>query len=106
VLSYSISACQKPTDAKTVFTEFQKEMKLESPLLNFINFLLVTIQQKDVNLFKTIRENYAPTLNRDDTFIQYVDTIAKNYLGIEPPQSGASGLMKMMKAFMQGEHNK
>jgi len=96
----------KLEDSKIIFTEFQKEMKLETPLIHFLEFLLVVVEQKSTHLFKTIRENYSLSINRDDTFNHYLDILAKNYLGIETPQSSGGGLMKLMQAFMQGGRQK
>jgi len=86
--------------AKIVLMEFQKEVKLNTPLINFINFLLPIIEQKAALLFDTLRQSYTPSIKRDDTSNKYLDMIGKIYFGIEPPQ-GHGGLFQMLSNFFQ-----
>jgi len=88
--------------AKIIFIEFQKEIKLDTPLSHFLEYLLEVVEQKSVNGFKQLRENYLVSINRDDTFQQYLEMIGTTYFGIAPPQSSGGGFMNIMQAFMRG----
>jgi len=89
------------SDARTVYMCFKEAVKIQTPLINFLEFLLQTIEQKSADLFVKLRNIYTPSINRDDTFSRYLDIMAKNYFGLQPPQSSSGGMMKLLQAFMQ-----
>jgi len=89
-------------DANIVFKIFNESMCLDSPLINFLSFLLKTLEREAYPLFKKLRESYAISLARDDTFDKYLDLIGKIYFGVEPPkQGGMAGMLgSLLKGFM------
>jgi len=95
-------------DANTLFTSFLKINPefAETPMVNFIRFLLVTLEREDAySLFDMLRKRYSVTIERDPKFIQYLDHIAFVYYKIKPPNSGGLGVMinELMKSFFSPE---
>uniref|UniRef100_A0A6B2LCG3 Golgi to ER traffic protein 4 n=1 Tax=Arcella intermedia TaxID=1963864 RepID=A0A6B2LCG3_9EUKA len=93
--------------AHKVLTYFVKKMNYPSfpdelpPLINFLKFLLAAIKTKNKNLFTQLRAVYTISINRDSTFGEYLDIIAKNQLGIEPPKTAGGGLFKLVQSLFQ-----
>jgi hypothetical protein len=57
-------------DANIVFTAFTTQAQLPefSPLLNFVKFLLQTVERDAAPLFLMLREKYSLSIKRDETF--------------------------------------
>jgi len=72
-----------------------------TPLLNFLGFLLETLHQNSSQLFKILREKYAPSIQLDPTFPQYLDQIGMAFFNLQPQAEGGLGglLNTFMKAF-------
>eukprot|EP00128_Syssomonas_multiformis_P018171 Colp12_sorted_trinity150504_noHs@30975 len=68
-----------------------------SPLVNFLRFLLLTVQRDAAPLFRMLRAKYRDALARDPTFEQYVTKIGELFFNERPPQQG--GLGNMMSLF-------
>eukprot|EP00180_Rhodochaete_pulchella_P000363 Plantae.Rhodophyta-Rhodochaete_pulchella.ctg1256.p1 GENE.Plantae.Rhodophyta-Rhodochaete_pulchella.ctg1256~~Plantae.Rhodophyta-Rhodochaete_pulchella.ctg1256.p1 ORF type:complete len:299 (-),score=46.55 Plantae.Rhodophyta-Rhodochaete_pulchella.ctg1256:869-1765(-) len=91
-------------DANVLLSAFlQKYGKGFSPLSNFAEMLLMTLERENAHpLFAKLQEVYAPSLNRDPTFMSYMSKVAAVFYNIQPPPSGGllGGLMgEMMRGF-------
>jgi hypothetical protein len=63
----------KTFDAKIVFDKYMELQKADSqftetPLTNFIKFLLLAIDKNNRELFEMLKSKYAPAINRDRSF--------------------------------------
>uniref|UniRef100_A0A1B6MMB8 Golgi to ER traffic protein 4 homolog n=1 Tax=Graphocephala atropunctata TaxID=36148 RepID=A0A1B6MMB8_9HEMI len=64
------------------------------PLLNFIFFLLKTIESGKLAAFTVLCEQYQPCIKRDPSYPQYLDKIAQIFFGVPPPrQQNPGGLL-------------
>jgi len=92
-------------DANVVFGEFLNLTRVNTKLVEFLQFLVKTLERDAYPLFKLLREKYAPSLQRDPTFDQYLSLIGKVFFGVEPPNQGGLGSIfsTLMKSFMEGE---
>ncbi|KAL2623427.1 hypothetical protein R1flu_003632 [Riccia fluitans] len=71
----------------------------DSPLLHFIKFLLQTLERDALPLFRMLRQNYKPSLDRDPTFEEYLDEIAERFFNVRR-KSGIQGMLgDIMKMF-------
>ncbi|CAG9138720.1 hypothetical protein JYU34_012656 [Plutella xylostella] len=57
------------------------------PLLNFLWFLLVAVEQKQVPQFKILRDWYSISIKRDPNYSVYLDNIGRIWFGLEVPQT-------------------
>lgn len=57
------------------------------PLLNFIHFLLKSIQLSSLSKYQVLCQQYQLSLNRDPSFRMYLDKIAQLYFDAPPPAS-------------------
>jgi len=71
-------------DANEVFTFVTQSLKINTPLVNFIRFLLLTLERDAHPLFEILKQKYAPSLSRDPTLLQYLDHIAEVFFRIRP----------------------
>jgi hypothetical protein len=58
---------------------------LDSPLTNFIGFLLKTVERDATQLFQLLRGKYAISLARDASLNAYLDRIGELYFGLKAP---------------------
>jgi len=71
-------------DANEVFRFFkQKHPNLDTPLMNFIRFVLLTLERDALPLFAMLRDKYKQSLSRDPDFDKYLDHIAFVFFGIK-----------------------
>ncbi|KAG8329161.1 Golgi to ER traffic protein 4 [Homalodisca vitripennis] len=61
------------------------------PLLNFIFFLLKTVESGKLAAFTVLCEQYQPCIKRDPSYPQYLDKIAQIFFGVPPPRQHNSG---------------
>ncbi|CAG0920583.1 unnamed protein product [Notodromas monacha] len=61
------------------------------PLLNFVWHLLVSISVKRLNYFHILRSKYQPVLDRDPSYLDYLDRIAQIFFDVRPPQNPQRG---------------
>ena len=80
----------------------QSSLCLESPLVHFIKFLLLTLERDAKQLYLTLVDKYTPSLNRDKVFFDYLQTIGYRYYHISPPQSGLDNMMSAMMNMFGG----
>ncbi|KAH7547957.1 hypothetical protein JRO89_XS14G0044300 [Xanthoceras sorbifolium] len=96
-------------DANLLMEEIMKQVdsdQLEfchSDLMQFISYLLQTLQRDAFPLFSMLRANYKPSIDREPTFneilVQMLDEIAEKFYGIKrrnPLQGMFGELFKMM----------
>jgi len=63
----------------------------DCPLLNFISLLLKALRRKSAALVTFLKQKYASTLSRDDSFGVYLTQVERIYLGIGADSSGGLG---------------
>ena len=70
------------------------------PLVNFINFLFISIKTNKVNLFNALIDLYKPSLDRDKSFYDYLDRIGQYFFNLKPKkvekESMLNNLMRML----------
>jgi len=83
-------------NANLVVGIFRKEYtdgSLDTPLMNFSDFLLKTVERKAGPLFEMLRLKYAPSLSRDATLGAYLDQIGDIYFGIKASKGMLDNLL-------------
>ncbi|KAI9156253.1 hypothetical protein LWI28_003010 [Acer negundo] len=92
-------------DANLLMEEIMKHVEAEqlefchSDLMQFISYLLQTLQRDAFPLFSMLRANYKPSIDREPAFNEMLDEIAEKFYGIKRrnPLQGVFGeLFKMM----------
>ncbi|XP_054282144.1 Golgi to ER traffic protein 4 homolog [Macrosteles quadrilineatus] len=61
------------------------------PLLNFIFFLLKTVESGKLAAFTILCEQYQPSIKRDPSYPEYLDKIAQIFFGAPPPKRQNTG---------------
>ena len=73
------------------------------PLLNFVWFLLLTIETRKLALFTVLCEQYRVAIGRDPAYRKYLDRIGQLFFGVPPPKRQAGGgLFGNLMASMMG----
>ncbi|XP_066603451.1 Golgi to ER traffic protein 4 homolog [Prorops nasuta] len=73
------------------------------PLLNFLFFLLKTIDSGKLDVFTVLCEQYQISLNRDPCYRQYLDKIGQLFFNVPPPQPRNQGLFgSILQSFFNG----
>ncbi|KAH7441118.1 hypothetical protein KP509_03G025900 [Ceratopteris richardii] len=68
-----------------------------SPLMQFIKYLLLTLERDALPLLHTLRENYKDHLQRDPLLVEYVDNIAERFYG----EQRKTGLQRVFGDFIK-----
>ncbi|KYQ93449.1 DUF410 family protein [Tieghemostelium lacteum] len=95
--------CLKKTlDANQLLTEYTKEIDRSNftPLLNYIRYLLLTLDRDALPLFNLLKQKYEPSLKRDPQFSKYLDQIANVYFNV--PISSGGGLGSILSNLFGG----
>jgi len=88
-------------DANTVYECTLRTVREQTPMHNFLKFLLLVLERDAAPLFQDLRKRYAPTIDRDPSLNMFLDAIGQTFYNIRPAQSGLAGMMgEMMKSFM------
>eukprot|EP01104_Vermistella_antarctica_P000987 TRINITY_DN11061_c0_g1_i1.p1 TRINITY_DN11061_c0_g1~~TRINITY_DN11061_c0_g1_i1.p1 ORF type:complete len:329 (+),score=50.80 TRINITY_DN11061_c0_g1_i1:69-1055(+) len=98
-------AVGKLKHANEVYTAFLTSYTgVRTPLLNYLHFLLLTLERNALPLFQTLRQRYAPALARDGSFGELLDRIAKKFYNHTPQRQGgaAGGGMNNMFSMLSG----
>jgi hypothetical protein len=95
-------------DANLVFDGFnaraeKKGVKIDTPLMNFVRFLLVTCERDAAPLFQMLTQRYASSLRREESFQTYLSLIGQKFFNIQPPPGLGSMLANMMNMFGGGD---
>ncbi|KAH9613204.1 hypothetical protein KSS87_007482 [Heliosperma pusillum] len=92
-------------DANYIMDEVKQKVEskeLEFPkseLMELIAYLLQTLERDALPLFRMLRQNYQPSIDRDPTFNELLDEIAERFYGVrrKNPMQGMFGdIFKMM----------
>ena len=100
--------CLRNLDTATQFyTHFKSNHPLLAdkpkdlpPLINFLNFLFISIKSNTANLFNMLIDLYRPSLDRDSSFYDYLDRIGQYFFNLKPKkvekESMLNNLMRML----------
>ncbi|XP_067006193.1 Golgi to ER traffic protein 4 homolog [Anabrus simplex] len=73
------------------------------PLLNFIWFLLKTVESGKLAAFIVLCEKYEPSIKRDPSYTEYLDKIAQIFFGVAAPRPKNRGLFgNLIQTFLSG----
>lgn len=75
------------------YTEEGAESVTWTPLMNFAKLLLQALEQKDLNFFDRLRDEYSKSIQRDPIFVRYLDEIARVFYNVKKPVSGLGELV-------------
>lgn len=64
------------------------------PLLNFLWFLLLTIESGKLTTFTVLCEQYQSSIRRDPIYVEYLDRIGQLFFGLPPPRTNRQGLLE------------
>lgn len=67
-----------------------------TPLMNFIRFLLLTLERDALPLFKALSDSYKPAIDRDPSLAPLVAGVGKAFYNY----SGPPGMMEMMASML------
>lgn len=86
--------------ANVVFALFKErhEEVLDTPLINFITFLLQTLEREAKPLFLMLRAKYNAATQRDPSFKWYLDKIGELFYDIPVPKGMLEDLFSGLKA--------
>jgi len=80
-------ALKNLSNATVVLDHFTKHVLIDSPLINFLYFLISTCLSGSRDVFQILRQKYKPSLMRDKSLNKYLDHIGKVFFGIEPSKA-------------------
>ncbi|GAV91335.1 DUF410 domain-containing protein [Cephalotus follicularis] len=92
-------------DANHVMDEVKKQVKskaldfMQSELIQYIIYLLQTLQRDALPLFNMLRSRYKSSLDREPAFHEFLDEIAEKFYGVQrrnPLQGMFGDIFKMM----------
>lgn len=73
----------------------------DTPVLEFIGYLLLTLERDALPLFQMLQQNYKSSIERDPSFTELLDEIAERFYGVRR-RSGLhsilGGMFKMMES--------
>lgn len=101
-------ALENLKDANLLHEQFSKILAEKgtplknTPLANFTRFLLKTVERDAYPLYQVLVQKYAPSLNRDQSFIQYLDRIQEIYFGVKPQKRGMQAMLDNMLGMFGG----
>eukprot|EP01132_Coremiostelium_polycephalum_P003758 gene3758-4678_t len=83
-------------DANILFKECTSNIQLDdfTPLLNYIRYLLLTLERNALPLFNVLKEKYAPSIKRDPQFSKYLEQIAHIFYKV--PLQGKGGIGSLL----------
>ncbi|MCO5582875.1 hypothetical protein L7F22_036776 [Adiantum nelumboides] len=88
-------------DANCLVDEVRKRLGERNfpntPLMQFIKYLLLTLERDALPLLHSLRESYKDHLARDSTLIEYLDAITEKFYGVQQK----NGLQRMLGDFMK-----
>jgi len=104
-----ILCLQNTLTATTIFFSYtlnhpgikRKNRPYKQPLLNFIAFLLLIVEKGNVEQYSILCEQYQPSIQRDPTYLQYLDKIGQLFFGLPPPKKNESGIQGILGGLME-----
>jgi hypothetical protein len=95
-------------DANYLMDELKKQVqngkfKLpQSDLIQFVNYILLTLERDALPLFNMLRQNYKPSIDREPIFNELLDEIAEKFYGVQR-KNGLQGMFGDFFKMMGGE---
>lgn len=95
-------------DANYIIDELKKQVNSneiefpDSELMQFISYLLLTLQRDAFPLFHRLRQCFKPSIDRDPTFNELLDEIAQKFYGVQR-QSSLQGMLGDFFKMMGGQ---
>lgn len=88
-------------DANRLMNEVKKGLGEKSypntPLVQFIKYLLLTLERDALPMLHSLRESYKDHLERDSTLTEYLDAVAEKFYGVQHK----NGLQRMFGDFVK-----
>eukprot|EP01094_Clydonella_sp_ATCC50884_P027437 TRINITY_DN7876_c0_g1_i1.p2 TRINITY_DN7876_c0_g1~~TRINITY_DN7876_c0_g1_i1.p2 ORF type:complete len:315 (+),score=132.21 TRINITY_DN7876_c0_g1_i1:43-945(+) len=75
----------------------------ETPLVRFLQYLLVTLERRAPQVFAMLKTKYTPSLMRDTELLQIVNAIGSQYYNVQ--QGPPGGMQNIMASLMGGLMN-
>lgn len=102
----NFAACGNLRDANALLAVLQQEHRrkklTETPLMRFLEYLLLTLERKAPRVFVQLKRKYEPSLQRDPELLELTNLIGRRYYDIAPPQQPGMGLFSnLMSGLMQ-----
>ena len=91
-------------DANAVQGAFKARLQQEgetppdTPLMNFVSFLLRACERDAAPLFQVLRQRYSRSLARDPEFDRYLTAVGQHFFGMRP----APNMMNMLSSMLGG----
>ena len=112
-LTISLLCMNKVKHAQQVFERYvenwsrhqhQSMEVLDTPLLNYLRAVQLSIQVKSLPLFRRVSEQYRSELvDRDSDLQKYITGIAEVHFGVKRQDNGLSGMLgSLMQSFFGG----
>ncbi|MQL93333.1 hypothetical protein Taro_025977, partial [Colocasia esculenta] len=95
-------------DANKLMDELKRQLQLnqldlpDSDLMQFIGYLLQTLERDALPLFRILRQKYKPSIDRESLFDELLDEIAEKYFGVRR-RGGLQGMFGDIFKMMGGE---
>jgi len=86
--------------ANKIFETQTKEFQMDSPLVNYLRFLLLTMEREGYPLFRMLGEKYAKSLQRDPSFEAMLTSIAAKYYNVKP-RGATNPMASLFQSLMQ-----
>eukprot|EP00731_Ephydatia_muelleri_P028489 Em0020g133a len=94
--TYALDLYNIYTQAHPAFRDKEGPPYKDAPLLNFLWFLLHSAETGHAEVFSCLMQHYAPVIQRDPSFQQYLAKIGEYYFRIAPSQSSSGGLFGLL----------
>ncbi|VEL14262.1 unnamed protein product [Protopolystoma xenopodis] len=104
--------CMKKTSvaALTFYTYTRGHPRLEPgppftrfPLLNFLWFLMLAIERKcTLSVFSVLCDKYSLQIDRDPTYVKYLEKISQLYFGVKPKSERIDGFLSRFVKLLTG----
>jgi len=72
----------------------------QTPLINFVRFLLLTLERDAYPLFDMLRQKYKPSLDHDPSLHQYLGHIGQVFFNVKP--AGGNSFNDFLKSLFSG----
>lgn len=81
-------------DANCLLDELRKQLELpHSDLIQFVTYILQTLERDALPLFRMLRQNYKSSIEREPSFNELLDDVAEKFYGVrrKNPMQGMFG---------------
>lgn len=98
--------CLKNEDGARIFYEaflkLRTKEEKDTPLFNYCKFLLKVVHDDNIYKFNEINEKYKKSLERDSSFLEYLEQISKVIFGTTRPEPRGNIFSNLLRGLMQG----